>query len=698
MHMSANAPSNKHWAAPDPEAVAALDFPCSAAQARFWVLEQMGLGSALNIAVRWQIDGPVETGRVEAALRDIIARHEVLRTTFHEVDGVPVQRVLPLADVRVAEANLAEVAPTQREQQALAFARQEARRPFCLASAPLLRVTLLRLAPAQAMLLLTAHHLVCDGWSIGIIARELGLRYAASKAGALPTLPALPLQYADYALWQAKWMEAGGLKPHAEYWGAKLAGLQRFEVRPDHPRPAVPTGSSHIHSLLLPRHLTDRMQDLARHHAATMFSVALAGLSAMLYRFTGTAGVSIGTQAAGRDDVELEHLVGLFINTLVLRLDLAGGPTFSEHVRRVRDTVRDALANQRMPIDHVVSMLRPARELHRDPLISVNFILQRSFITNGAYGDIALTDLPSVSSGALYDLNFFMVERPDGWRLSCEYDIELFADLTIKHLLDALCRLLAAAAADPDRVIAEYDLIDAAERERLLTAAGGAALPATLADQLPAPPGPHRRLYVVEPGGQLAMPNAAGELWIGGLGPGAVDASVAEAARFVADPFGPDARQTLYRSGALVRRRHDGALEVLAAPPARCPTRMASPWLRSRPPPTPRAVRSKGAWRRSGLPCLDCAPLRSTKASSIKAATLCWPRGCWRASKQISGSAFPLRHCFGRPRCASLPPCSTPAWAAGCGISRWCRSIRTATAWRSSRSTTTGCIIGFPAT
>lgn len=552
----------------DPGAVAAvLDFPCSAAQEHFWVLEQLEPGNAaLNIAVRWQIDGPVAHELLRQAFQGVIDRHEVLRTSFHDIDGAPVQRVLPSATFHLAEVDLTAVAPARRDGEAVAIAAREARLAFSLGDAPLLRATLLRLSQTRSVLLVTAHHLVCDGWSVGIIAREVGLRYAAAQQGTPPMLPPLVLQYADYALWQAEWVKAGGLREQVEYWTAQLAGMRRFEVRPDHPRPKAATNNGNIVSVLLPRTLTDALHGLARRHGATLFPVALAGLSALLHRFTAETTVTLGTQVAGRDDVELEHLVGLFINTVVLRIDVSGNPTFGEHVDRVRDTVRDALANQRTPTKQIVAIVRPDRDFGRDPLIAVNFIFQRSFIANATYGNIALTDLPSVTAGALYDLNFFMVERPEGWRLSCEYNTDLFDTRTIEDLLHAFDRLLTAAVADAERPVGDYVIIDAADRARLIEAAADTQLPPALVEQLPGVGRSGSRLYVVEQGGQLALPNAAGELWLSGVEPSNGGSAVAEAARFVADGFGLDPRRRLYRSGALVRRRPAGLLEAFALP------------------------------------------------------------------------------------------------------------------------------------
>ena len=536
----------------------ALDFPCSAAQERFWILEHLDPGNAaLNVAVRWRIDAPLSAGLLWGAFGAVIARHEILRTAIVEVDGAPVQRVCPEPAFRLAEVDLSAVPEERREAEAEAVARREARAPFHLPTAPLLRATLLRLSPSQAIVLVTAHHVACDGWSIGIIAREVGLHYAALRDG-LPgaqCLPALPLQYADYTLWQLELAAAGGLESQAEYWRKRLSGMRHFEVRPDRPRPPMQTTNGNILSLLLPRSLTDGLQALARRHGTTMFTAAFATLTAVLHRYTGETEVTLGTQVAGRDDVELEGLIGLFINTLVLRTDLSGDPGFSAHLDHVRAVVHGALDNQRMPIEHLVSMLRPVRDLSRNPLFSVNFILQRSFIENASYGDISLVDMPSVTAGALYDLNFFMVERPDGWRLSCEYNVDLFEGATITGLLEACRRLAAEVLLDPDLPVSAYVLVGIADHAAEASAPERGTVPAALLRLLPKPVAPGVRLHVVEPSGQPALPNAVGELRIEGIGPDA--GSVGQG------------RDGAWRTGALVRRRHDGSIELLAPPSPR---------------------------------------------------------------------------------------------------------------------------------
>src|SRR5262249_37113654 len=281
--------------------------------------------------------------------------------------------------------------------------------------APLARVARLQLREQVAILLVTAHHLVCDGWSIGLLAQEMGELCAAFAEGRAADLPELAVNYGDYAQWQKHWLASAPLAEEDEFWRRYLEGAKPFELLPDHPRPPIQTTNAEILSILLDRELTAGVADLARRGGCTMFMTALAALLVMLHRHTGETDLSLGTQVAGRNEVELENLVGLFINTLVLRNDLSGDPDFLELMGRVRDSVSDAFEHQQMPLERLTEIINPARDLSRNGLFSVNFIFQRSFIKNAAYGRFRLVDLPSFSAGAMYDLNFFMVERPEGW-------------------------------------------------------------------------------------------------------------------------------------------------------------------------------------------------------------------------------------------------------------------------------------------
>jgi amino acid adenylation domain-containing protein len=443
--------------------------PCSRAQRRFWVLDQLDPGNpALNIAVRWRLEGDVPAASVEHTFRLIIARHETLRTYFEQIDGDPVQIVAPRISFSVPVIDLT----SSTEQQALAeserMAKIEARTSFDLSVPPLIRVTLLRVRKDLSLLLVTVHHTVCDGWSIGIIAREFGKLCSSIGAGRFSALPELPVSYGEFAAWQKEQLAGPEWQAAIDYWANHLKGLGYFELRTDRPRPPLQTIKSDIQSVLLARPLTDGVQQLANRNGCTMFMTVLAALFSVLHRYTGDTDIAIGTQVAGRDEVELENLVGVFINTVILRCSVREDPTFVQLMERIGDTVIDAFEHQRVPLETLIEILKPKRERNRNPLYSINFIYQRSFIENATYGRFKLIDVPSYSAGALYDLNFFMVERPEGWRLSCEYKTDLFETSTITRCLEHLQNVLGAVVIDSRRRISEVPILGSAERDLLL--------------------------------------------------------------------------------------------------------------------------------------------------------------------------------------------------------------------------------------
>jgi amino acid adenylation domain-containing protein len=446
-----------------------LEAPCSRAQRRFWVLDQLDPGNpALNIAVRWRLEGDMPVASVEHTFRLIIARHETLRTYFEQINGDPVQIVASRVSFNVPLVDLT----SSTEQQALAeserIARIEARTSFDLSVPPLIRVTLLRVRKDLSFLLVTVHHTVCDGWSIGILAREFGKICASIGVGRFSALPELPVSYGEFAAWQNEQLSGSEWQAAIDYWASNLRGLSYFELRADRPRPPVPTIKSDIQSVLLARPLTDGIEELANRNGCTMFMTVLAALFSLLHRYTGDTDIAIGTQVAGRDEVELENLVGVFINTVILRCGVHEDPTFIELMQRVSDTVVNAFEHQRVPLETLIEILKPKRELNRNPLFSINFIYQRSFIENATYGRFKLVDVPSYTAGALYDLNFFMVERPEGWRISCEYKTDLFETSTITRCLEHLQNVLGAVVIDSARRISELPVIGSAERNLLL--------------------------------------------------------------------------------------------------------------------------------------------------------------------------------------------------------------------------------------
>ncbi len=448
-----------------------MRFPTTLAQQRFWVLDRLDPGNpALNVAVRWRIEGELPVALIQQAFEFIIARHAPLRTVFVEADGEPVQVVHAAVHVRVPSVDLT-VLP---EQDALAecdrIAHAEARRSFDLAVAPLIRMTHVQVRTDVAVLLVTTHHSVCDGWSIGLIARELGTVCAALRAGKLPDLPELPLSYGDFACWQRDFVAAEGLRKEVDFWSRTLDGMGYFQLESDHPRRPAQSTAASIRSVLLERPLSDALRAVAREHGCTMFMVALAALLSLLHRYTGAEDIILGTQVAGREFVEVESLVGLFINTIVLRTDVSGDPSFVTLLGRVRKVVADALEHEAIPLEKIIELLKPKRYPGHNAVLSTNFIFQRSFVENADYGKFRLVDIPSYSAGAMYDLNFFMVERPEGWRASCEFNIALYDATTIDRLLQHFCNVLAAVAADPSLPVSKMPILNETERQHLLFA------------------------------------------------------------------------------------------------------------------------------------------------------------------------------------------------------------------------------------
>jgi non-ribosomal peptide synthetase component F/thioesterase domain-containing protein/acyl carrier protein len=446
------------------------DFVCSPAQERFWLLDRLDPGnSAYNVAVRWRLEGRVATDLIEQSWLKIIDRHEVLRTVFLETDGTPIQRVMPRAPFRLNEIDLSNLSPELQQTEGDRIGVIEARAPFDLASGPLIRATLLRFSPTVSIILVTTHQMVSDGWSIGIMAREMGVIYDALRHGKAIELEPLSIQYADYSEWQIEWLKVRGTEAETTYWARQLAGIKPFKVLPDHPRPVVPTTNGAIASRLLPRDLTNRAQNLSAERGATLFATAFAALCATLARFTNETEIVVGTQVSGRDQVELESMIGQFVNSLILRNDLRGNPTFGAIVDGVRDTIAQALEYRHVPIERLLSMVKSERTDANTPPISVNFIFQKTFIQNTVYGDFALIDMPSLPAGAIYDLNLFMVERPDGWRFSCQYNTDQFERATAERLLAYFEKLLDSAVANASLRLSELTM-SSAEEARLLLA------------------------------------------------------------------------------------------------------------------------------------------------------------------------------------------------------------------------------------
>jgi hypothetical protein len=445
-------PNEPRGSLSDPE----YAFPTTIAQQAFWYLDRLTPGDpAWNIAVRFRIDGPLDVSVLERSINEIVRRHEILRTTFSFTDGAPTQIVHSKGSITVPLDDLSNLPSPAREAEEEKQTIAEAALPFNLKAGPLLRARVLRLRNDQHVLLVAMHHIVSDGWSIGIFSDEVGAHYSAFASGATP-LPNLDLQYADYSIWQNERGQSSQLEEHRSYWREKLVNLPVCEIPPDRPRPPVKTNDGYILSTVLPVPLTNALSDLAHKQGATFFALALSALKMLIAHRTKQDDIYVGTLLAGRDRLELEPLIGVFINTIVLRTDLSGDPHFFELLRRVQRTMEDGIAHQDLHFQRVVETLRLKRDASRPTLYSINFIYQRDFVKPIEFAGLSMTPLPSKSPGAIYDLNFFMVQRSDGWRLSCEYNCTLYDADTVNRLIGQLRHLFQQIADNPDRRLSEF--------------------------------------------------------------------------------------------------------------------------------------------------------------------------------------------------------------------------------------------------
>ncbi len=399
----------------DPFMHASAEFPCTVAQRMHWTLDKANPGDpTLNIAARWRLDGQVTALVLEQSLQMIVDRHETLRTAFIERDAAPVQIVMAAARFSLRSVDLSGLAGSERAEAMTRQAREEACTPFNLGRPPLLRAMLVRLEPAVSELLVTTHHLVGDCWSNGILAQETADIYDALHQGHVPDLPVLEMQFGDYACWQQAWLEQGGADHAEAYWHRQLANLPGFHLRTDREPPMRPAGTGDIVGMPVPKALAEAAQALARTQGATFFMLGVATMATVLHRWTGAAEVVFGTQVAGRDELELESVVGPFVNTVALRIAVAAAPSFISLLENVREIVGEALEHGAVPIERVVQRLdriSPSAQ-RRDTLTAVNFLVQRAFTRDTAHGEFAFKGVPNASPGSRHDLNLFLVERP----------------------------------------------------------------------------------------------------------------------------------------------------------------------------------------------------------------------------------------------------------------------------------------------
>jgi amino acid adenylation domain-containing protein len=442
----------------------------SFAQKRLWILNQLEPGNPFyNIPAALKLKGKLDVDALKFSFNEIIQRHEVLRTKFNVIDGQPILEIVPQQTITLPIVDLREIALTEREAKVQSLADAEFRKPFNLASEPLLRGTLLQLDEAEYILLLTMHHIVSDGWSTDILIREVAAIYECFTQGKPSPLPQLTIQYTDYAIWQRKWLQGEVLETQLNYWKQQLAGnLPILELPTDRPRPKIKTYQGAKQYFQLSPELSLALKTLSQKQDCTLFMTLLAAFKALLYRYTGLEDIIVGSPIANRNRAEIESLIGFFVNTLVLRTDLSDHPTFAELLNRVRETTLSAYAHQDLPFDLLVEELQPQRNLSHTPLFQVMFVLQNAPISAVELSGLTVEPLTSEGGNAKFDLTLVAEENDLGISVSWEYNTDLFNDETITRIGENFQTLLEGIVANPQQRITKLNLLTQQQQHQLL--------------------------------------------------------------------------------------------------------------------------------------------------------------------------------------------------------------------------------------
>jgi amino acid adenylation domain-containing protein len=452
--------------------------PASYAQERLWFLDRLAPGgTAYNMPLALRIQGDVSQATLETVLGELVRRHETLRTTFGERDGQPVQLIVPPGPWTLPLVDLSGLPAEDRDAESRRLAREEADRPFDLQRGPVLRAILLRLGEQEHALLLTLHHIVSDGWSMGVLVRDITALYGRAA------LPDLPIQYADFAVWQRGWLTGEVLERQVSYWRERLAGAPaQLDLPTDRPRGAAQNFRGASLNLPFGPGFGPGLAQLARRFEATPYMALLAGFQALLGRLTGQEDLAVGSPIANRNRAEIEPLIGFFVNTLVMRGDLSGDPPFGEMLRRVRKGTLEAYAHQDLPFEHLVHELRPERHLAVTPLFQVVCAMQNAPVGHMDLPGLTLAPVELVPTTTRFDLELHGWEVGGALLAQVSYSTELFDAPTVRRLVGQLETLLRAAMADPGRRLSELPLLGEAERHQLLREWNDTAVEPSLLD------------------------------------------------------------------------------------------------------------------------------------------------------------------------------------------------------------------------
>ncbi|MFN6559095.1 MAG: amino acid adenylation domain-containing protein [Nostoc sp. ChiSLP01] len=444
--------------------------PLSFAQQGLWFINQLTPDTpTYNIPIVINFKGCINLTALQDSLNEIIRRHEVLRTSFTLIDGQPIQVVNQAVPVTFAVEDLRFLSENERTQEARRLATEFAKQPFDLSAESLLRSKILQLNDRNYQLLVTLDHIIADGWSMGILIKELTALYEAFSTGRVSPLPKLPIQYRDFVNWQRKWLDGERIQLLLNYWKQKLQGeLPVLNLPTDRARSPVQTFKGAQAKLVLSQTLTKELKNLSRHAGVTLFMTLLTGFKTLLYHYTGQTDILVGSPIANRNRAEFTPLIGLFVNVLVLRTDLSGDLSFQELLARVKSTALEAYVHQDLPFEKLVEELQPNRDLSYNPLFQVMFVLQKLQISNPRLSDVSVTYQEGYNGTSKFDLTLFMEDSEQGLVATCEYNTDLFNADTITRMLGHFQTLLGSILSDPEQRITDLQLLTPSEIQQLL--------------------------------------------------------------------------------------------------------------------------------------------------------------------------------------------------------------------------------------
>jgi len=445
------------------------NYPLSFAQRRLWFLDQLEPGNtAYNLSFGVRLKGKLNADALERSLGEIVRRHEVLRTQLEMVDGEGVQAVMDWSAIKMAKHDLRVLAPVERECEAGRIARHEAETPFDLGQAPMIRAQLLQMGEEEHVLLMTMHHIVSDGWSMGVLVYEFRALYEGFVRNEDPGLEEMKVQYKDFAVWQREWLQGEVLEKQLDYWRKQLAGMETLELPSDYERPAMASHRGGQIGFHWPKELVEKLKQLSRQEGMTLFMTLLAGFQVLLHRYSGQRDIVVGTDVSNRNRGQTEKLIGFFVNELVLRTEVTGELSFQEMLKQVRKVALGAYDHQDLPFEILVEDLQPERDLSRSPLFQVKMVMQNTPQETLQLEGLRLEPFDTAPGKAKLAEMFSFQDRPDEFLGTLAYQTDLFRRETMERMVEHLLIVMEEMAAHPERRITEFDYLSGAERKQVL--------------------------------------------------------------------------------------------------------------------------------------------------------------------------------------------------------------------------------------